>query len=370
MTRPTAAPSPTADPSPGAVRARPAAGRRLVAALDATVAAAAAAAALATAAGLGARWFPLLDLARHFRLHGLLAMTPGLALALARRRRAAALALGGPWLVSAATVAASWRPDGGGATTSTGAAPEPGADLCLTVFNVWGLNRSPERIGPYLEATGDDLVVVVELRPPLVARLASELPSYAAAALAPRDDFYGVGLYVRRDAARRGVALADAQAGVLVADDALARPFVAARVSFGGREATLLAAHPPPPKGAAMTRQRDRAMAEAVARLARDGRPGILCGDTNAAPASTGRDAARRAGLRDAAAGHGYRGTWPAFVPPWLGIPIDVCLIDPALQATRADVGPALGSDHRPLHVTLRWRAPDGGATARRRRAP
>lgn len=322
--------------------------RRAAVAADAV----AAAAALATLAGLAGRRWPLLDLATHFRLHGLIGLTPGLTLALARRRRRWALALGLPWLVSAASVGRAGWPDA--ASVSDADAAADGLDL--TVFNVWGLNPTPQRIGRYLEARGGDVVVVVELRPPLVRRLAAELPSYTPAALAPRDDFYGVGVYVRHDAAARGITVADARAEILVAGDAAQRPCIVATLAFGGRAAALLAAHPPPPKGAAMTRERDRAMAAAAARLTATGRPGLLCGDVNAGPASTGRAAARAVGLRDVTRGHGYRGTWPAFLPPWLGIPIDVCLADAAIHATAVAVGPALGSDHRPLHVRLRWR--------------
>ncbi|MFN8424001.1 MAG: endonuclease/exonuclease/phosphatase family protein [Anaerolineae bacterium] len=95
----------------------------------------------------------------------------------------------------------------------------------------------------------------------------------------------------------------------------------------------------------------------ASALLAASGQPGILCGDINATPWSTGRRAARsRAPLLDATLGHGYLGTWPAPLGRYLGIPIDVCLIDPALESVAAAVGPELGSDHRPLTVTLRWR--------------
>lgn len=340
----------------------------------------AAAAGLATVAGLGGRWWPGLDLAAHFRLHGLLALTPGLALALARRRPYLAVALGVPWLVSAASVARCFMPP-----TAVRTAPQPPADadagadgdpdahgagdavgdadadadvLRIATFNVWGVNPTPHRIAPYLDACGADIAVVIELRSPLAALLADPTAwSFAPVATAPRDDFYGVGIYVRRDAAARGIVVSDGRAEVLLADDPKQRPSVTATVAWAGRQATLIGVHPPPPKGARMTIERDRALRAAGARLAADGRPGILCGDINAAPWSTARRAVGRAApLHDAAQGHGYVGTWPAALPSWFGIPIDVCLIDPSLAAVAYAVGPLLGSDHRPVVATLVWR--------------
>lgn len=340
----------------------PSACRDRAAALTTAVAAAAG---LATLAGLGGRWWPILDLATHFRLHGLVALTPGLAWAVARRRRRLALALGGPWLVSAASVARCWLPPVVPRPASKAAAPRPAprsvADagvLRIATFNVWGVNPTPHRIAPYLDACGADIAVLIELRPPLAALLADPVAwSFAPVATAPRDDFYGVGIYVRRDAASRGIEVSDGRVDILVADDPMRRPSVTATLSWAGRQATLIAVHPPPPKGGRMTIERDRALQAAGGRLAASGRPGILCGDINAAPWSTARRAVgRTTPLHDAAQGHGYAGTWPAFLPSPLGIPIDVCLIDPSLTAVACEVGPMLGSDHRPVVATLRWR--------------
>ena len=62
------------------------------------------------------------------------------------------------------------------------------------------------------------------------------------------------------------------------------------------------------------------------------------------------------AGLRDSLAGLDLltAGSWPDL--PWpLRIAIDHCWHDPALVAVERAVGPALGSDHRPLQVALAW---------------
>ena len=230
--------------------------------------------------------------------------------------------------------------------------------LRLAVYNVWGVNPTPRRIAPYLEAHGVDIAVIVELQPPLAKRLAdSAVWGFEPVVTAPRDDFYGIGIYARRDAAARGVVITEGQADVLVADDPLQRPIVTAAVAWGGRAATVVGVHPPPPFNPRMSVERDSMLRAAGELLVERGRAGILCGDINAAPWSSARRAASHAApLHDAARGHGYAGTWPAFVPKWLGIPIDVCLIDPRLQSVEYAVGPMLGSDHRPVLTTLRWR--------------
>ncbi len=233
-----------------------------------------------------------------------------------------------------------------------------GDALRIAVFNVWGVNPTPRRIAPYLEGCGADIAVIVELRPRLAERFAdAAVWAFEPVVTAHRDDFHGIGIYVRRDAAARGIAVTDGRVDDMLADDPLQRPAVTAKVEWAGRAATLIGIHPPPPFNARMTIERDRMLHTAGTLLAESGRPGILCGDINAGPWSSARRAASRTvPMHDAVRGHGYAGTWPAFVPKWLGIPIDVCLIDPRLRSVEYTVGPMLGSDHRPVVATLVWR--------------
>jgi len=58
--------------------------------------------------------------------------------------------------------------------------------------------------------------------------------------------------------------------------------------------------------------------------------------------------------LADAFAQRAWRPTWR--VSSWLlALPIDHVLVPPSTCVTRAEIGSATGSDHRPVRVTIRW---------------
>jgi len=69
------------------------------------------------------------------------------------------------------------------------------------------------------------------------------------------------------------------------------------------------------------------------------------------------RDLLNSVNLRNAAEGYGYLSTSPVSGIPliggWLGIPIDVVLMDPTLTALELDTGPDLGSEHLPVSVVI-----------------
>jgi endonuclease/exonuclease/phosphatase (EEP) superfamily protein YafD len=88
----------------------------------------------------------------------------------------------------------------------------------------------------------------------------------------------------------------------------------------------------------------------------------IILGDLNASPWSHpfGR-LLREGGLVDSTRGFGVQPTWRTHFGPVSGmltwpvqIPIDHCLHSPGFVAVAREIGPACGSNHFPLFVTLR----------------
>ncbi|MGV3526424.1 MAG: endonuclease/exonuclease/phosphatase family protein [Candidatus Sericytochromatia bacterium] len=61
----------------------------------------------------------------------------------------------------------------------------------------------------------------------------------------------------------------------------------------------------------------------------------------------------KRTGLHNCRLGFGVMPSWPAKLPSWARIPIDQCLVSPALRVEQIRVGPSVGSDHLPLLITL-----------------
>ncbi len=79
----------------------------------------------------------------------------------------------------------------------------------------------------------------------------------------------------------------------------------------------------------------------------------MLVGDLNLTPyAPAFPRLLRESGLRDAFVGRWWRPTWQAGFGP-LALPIDHALVPATSCVLQADIGPDVGSDHRPVQVTL-----------------
>ena len=139
------------------------------------------------------------------------------------------------------------------------------------------------------------------------------------------------------------------------------QPALALQLRHEGRALALLSLHTLPPVSRANAATRDeqlRAAADWSTEQVEAGRAPVLLGDLNATPFSAGVRPLRTVGLRDSLAPGGLlaAGSWPALPGP-LRIAIDHCWHDAGLVTVRRVVGPALGSDHRPLEVALAWAA-------------
>jgi endonuclease/exonuclease/phosphatase (EEP) superfamily protein YafD len=134
------------------------------------------------------------------------------------------------------------------------------------------------------------------------------------------------------------------------------RPYLLAEVAVAGETLVVAGVHPssPSPIEPSDTRRRNREL-DHIADIARHAdRPVIIAGDFNTTPWSPHfQDLIATAGLRNAADGHGYIGTWPTWCWP-AQIPIDHVLLKGPLVATTVRRGPAVGSDHFPIIADLR----------------
>ena len=126
-------------------------------------------------------------------------------------------------------------------------------------------------------------------------------------------------------------------------------PRLRATLQWGGQEVRLSAVHPMPPLNQQFAALRDEAVLEEARWLSQAGGRGILAGDLNDTPWSTGMRGVQ--GLLKRATG--LAPTWPN-VGGWLSIlPLDHVLVTGGWGVHRAARGPSLGSDHRPVVVEL-----------------
>ena len=301
---------------------------------------------LATLAGLLGRAAWWLDLTNHFRFHLMLALVlVAVAQAIARPRVLAAAWAAGA-LVNGLLLSPLWLP-----------ATPPGAGPRITIVhaNVGGDPVDAAALAAWVNDLSPEWVSLQEITPRNLLRIAAKLPDYEVAADAPRPDTRGVALFHRVEPATTRPTFA---ARVVYVTPDKNRPMVSFDFDLGGRGVSVLGFHTTRPAPANNWRwQReglDAAAAWSVAQRAAGGGEVLLVGDFNATSQGVlSRELCRKAKLLDARRGYGTAGTWPSAVPAPLRIGIDAAYASAGLAVTEFAVGPDVGSDHRPIAVTV-----------------
>jgi endonuclease/exonuclease/phosphatase (EEP) superfamily protein YafD len=220
-----------------------------------------------------------------------------------------------------------------------------GPELRVVSLNLQFRNGEHERVLEWLERNPADVVVLQELTPAWQAVFANALDEYPHRFVLSREDPYGIGLLSR-------VPLEQARA-VDFAGDGM--PSALAVIRVDGRPVQVMGVHTRWPVLPSLQRMRDRGLRNAAKQVRFASLPTVLAGDLNLTPyAPAFVTLLRDSGLKDAFGGRRWRPTWRAgFLP--LALPIDHVLVPPQACVVAAAVGGDVGSDHRPVHVTLRW---------------
>jgi endonuclease/exonuclease/phosphatase (EEP) superfamily protein YafD len=209
----------------------------------------------------------------------------------------------------------------------------------LLLANVLQPNQQYERLGRLITAEEPDIIVLVEINPDWIAALTPALEPYPHRLLASRSDHYGLGIFSK-------LPILEGQTLQL---DGLPIPTLAARLALDGGSFTLLAAHPPPPKGAELSRQRNVQFQALAGFLAARSGPAALAGDLNTSSWSPHfQNLIRQSGLDDSRRGFGLQPSWPTGLPLLL-TPIDHILVSPEFKILKRRTGPEIGSDHFPV---------------------
>jgi endonuclease/exonuclease/phosphatase (EEP) superfamily protein YafD len=295
---------------------------------------------LITAFTFAARLWWAFDLFSHFRLQYVVAALILSVAALAVRAHPMAAVLAAVALVHGWAIKDLWW--GGSANAALGGVP-----LRVVSANVLSQNRTPEKVLEFVRAADADVVVLVDARQkrwqPVLTALEALYPHRSPPASRERPP---VILFSRHPMVDHEV----------VRPPGGRRPYLVADVAVGGATLVVAGVHPssPSPREPSHTRRRNRELGH-IGDIARGtDRPVIVAGDFNTTPWSPYfQDLLAAAGLRNAALGHGYIGTWPAWFWPVL-IPIDHVLLKGPLAATTVRRGPAIGSDHYPIIADLR----------------
>lgn len=221
-----------------------------------------------------------------------------------------------------------------------------GPQLRIATVNLWFRNDDPTRVFEWLEAHPVDVVLLQEVTPAWQQALEATVSSYPHRTLQPRDDPYGIGVLSRWPLAH--------VESVDFADDGL--PSLVATFDVADRRVQVIALHTHWPLLPNLYIARDQGLRLAAERARVATTSTVLAGDLNLTPYAPGFDRLEQdSTLRDAFAGRLWRPTWQAGFWP-LALPIDHVLVPESVCVVDASIGPAVGSDHRPVAVTLQWR--------------
>ncbi|MEM1262173.1 MAG: endonuclease/exonuclease/phosphatase family protein [Pseudomonadota bacterium] len=293
-----------------------------------------------TLAGSAATINPWFDLATHFRPHyvacGLLAF---IVLGVAGWSRWASITA----VLITWHAFAIWpylwptqRPDPPPANTA--------ANLRVLNANVLTANRQTTALLDLVRDSDPDIVVLQEVDSywlDATAELNSRFPFRLAIT---RDDNFGIAAFSRWPGSRL-------ERIDLTSDST---PSISVELPIGNSAIYVLATHPVPPIGVALSDRRNRQLAAAAAWVGRWPASKLLVGDLNITPWSPAFAELLAVGkLRDSRREHGLAPTWPAALG-WVGIPIDHALPGAGLRLQTFETRLVAGSDHRA--ILSHWR--------------
>jgi endonuclease/exonuclease/phosphatase (EEP) superfamily protein YafD len=138
-----------------------------------------------------------------------------------------------------------------------------------------------------------------------------------------------------------------------VIQDAEGTPSIRTTIHWHGQPVAVTVVHPMPPLSAHYHQARNDRLRAAAHEAKPSAKPGILFGDLNASPWSSGMHGPTEEGYRRAT---GLRPTWPAALKGLFGIPIDQILVTGDWSVNASGTGPVLFSDHLPVWASLSLR--------------
>ena len=281
-------------------------------------------------------WHRYFELFSHFRLQYLVvALILALLLAVTRQRHwAAAMAVVS--IINALPVVPWYVTDS--------ATPAAGKTHIHILFaNVNSGNSNTQALVELAEAEQPDLIVLQEVNDRWATAMDARRSDYPHRRVIPRNDQFGIAVYSRQAFVKVDV----------LDSPPFGFPSLVIQQNIGGIVVNLVSTHPIPPPGKQRFEARNEQLADIGARIAALDGPTLLIGDLNTAMWGHHYEMLiDRTGLRNARRGYGVIPTWPAQLP-FAMIPIDHCLVSNEIAVLDIRSGPAIGSDHLPLIVTL-----------------
>lgn len=219
-----------------------------------------------------------------------------------------------------------------------------GTVVKLLQANLLAGNKSHTAILNYVEKLSPDILLFEEVTQPMFDKLSSGLAQeYKQIEAVTRPDSFGIAVFSKLSKVKSSI----------VPLGYSAVPSVDYTFEIDGKTITLYGVHVYPPISGSGFRERNLQYDEIALYRKKASKRFVLAGDLNSTFWSPFfRDLNKKTGLSDSCQGKGLQPTWPVQFP-FLYIGIDHCLHSEHFKTLKREVGPDIGSDHKPVYVEL-----------------
>lgn len=218
-------------------------------------------------------------------------------------------------------------------------------------------NKKPDvtKAIEYLNKQETDILFLLEVTPQSLIQLNKGLTNYRLIGAFPRYNSHGIAWFLPQQQTKP---IEPKTFAVINLPEDNHRPLLEARISYDGREITLLCFHVISPRNAKTVAYQEvefDALAKWSQEIQNSKQDLIVIGDFNSTPwYGPFRELVSESGLINSQRGFGIQTTWHSVLPPTLRIPIDHCLHSKSLTTIKRFIGKDIGSDHLPLFVELK----------------
>lgn len=225
--------------------------------------------------------------------------------------------------------------------------------LHIAHINIDRHNDTPTAVFNHFNQTQPDILFIQELSPELIPLLATDMPDYQLVTSQPQTNTRGIGMLVANTA---DLTILDSQIITIEPDNE--RPLIATKLIHEDRRLQILSWHSARPHHEqvdAFQKITFEKLADWSIEQQEEGWRLVILGDFNATPWSKRFHALLLDGkLIDSRQNRGLFNSWaPEPLPLWLGLPIDHAVHSEDVYTRARSVGPNVGSDHRPIHLTV-----------------
>jgi endonuclease/exonuclease/phosphatase (EEP) superfamily protein YafD len=208
------------------------------------------------------------------------------------------------------------------------------------LMNIYAGNGNTEQVLEAIRTADPDLLLLEEVTPKWEQELKVLKKTYTYRISKPQDDCFGI-MLLSKVPLERDKIIEIGTAGV---------PSIIAEAHFPMGVISVIGTHPLPPMGSIYSSHRNNQLEALPLQVQKQQYPVLLIGDLNTTPWSPYfKNLIEASGLKNSMKGFGFQPSWTGNA--FLKIPLDHILHSEEIIIHNRMIGPAVGSDHRPVIV-------------------